>query len=79
MGVGSGSGAAPDPGNVTAKMEEADKESPLKKLLDEKVLPEKKVEDPVTGFLFFPMENQKLKDLEMVYGPRQNQIRLRFK
>ena len=79
MGVGGGGGAAPDPGNVTAKMEEADKGSPLKKLLDEKVLPEKKVEDPVTGFLFFPMENQKLKDLEMVYGPRQNQIRLRFK
>jgi len=79
MGVGSGGGAAPDPGNVTAKMEEADKGSPLKKLLDEKVLPEKKVEDPATGFLFFPMENQKLKDLEMVYGPRQNQIRLRFK
>jgi hypothetical protein len=79
MGVGSGNAAPPDPANVTAKVEEGEKDSPLKKLLEEKVLPEKKVEDPVTGLLYFPMENQKLKDLEMVYGPRQNQIRLRFK
>ncbi|MEO8596564.1 MAG: hypothetical protein ABI759_24820 [Candidatus Solibacter sp.] len=79
MGVGGGNGAAPDPANVTAKMEDAEKDNPLKKLLDEKVLPEKKVEEPVSGFLYFPMENQKLKDLELVYGPRQNQIRVRFK
>ena len=26
-------------------------------MLDAKVLPEKKIEEPVTGFLFFPMEN----------------------
>jgi hypothetical protein len=48
-------------------------------MLDAKVLPEKKIEEPTTGFLFFPMENQKLKDLELQYGGRENKIRMRFK
>ena len=57
----------------------SDKDSPLKQMLDAKVLPEKKIEEPVTGFLFFPMENQKMKDLELVYGGKENRIRIRFK
>ena len=40
---------------------------------------EKKIEEATTGFLFFPMENQKMKDLEVVYGGKENQIRMRFK
>jgi hypothetical protein len=77
-GVGAGGGA--DPNNVKATMEKgSDKESPLKKMLDAKVLPEKKIEEATTGFLFFPMENQKMKDLELVYGPKASQIRIRFK
>ena len=77
-GMGAGSGA--DPNNVKATMETSDKkENPLKKMLDDKVLPEKKIEEPTTGFLFFPMENQKLKDLELQYGGRENKIRMRFK
>ena len=81
MGMGGGSGTAgpTDPANVTAKMEEGEKENPLKKMLESKVLPEKKIEEATTGFLYFPMEKQKLKDLELIYGPRQNQIRVRFK
>ena len=75
---GSGSGSA-DPANVSAKMENGEKENPLKKLLEAKVLPEKKIEEATTGFLYFPLEKQKLKDLELIYGPRQNQIRMRFK
>jgi hypothetical protein len=77
-GMGAGSGA--DPNNVKATMETSDKkENPLKKMLDAKVLPEKKIEEPTTGFLIFPMENQKLKDLELQYGGRENKIRMRFK
>ena len=80
MGMGGGSGGAPvDPANVTAKMEDGEKENPLKKMLEAKVLPEKKIEEATTGFLYFPLEKQKLKDLELIYGPRQNQIRMRFK
>ena len=78
-GIGGGGGGAEAP-KVEAKMEKtADQDSPLKKLLDSKVLPEKKVLEPVTGFLYFPMENQKLKDLEFYYGPKEDRISLRFK
>jgi hypothetical protein len=55
------------------------KEDPLKKLLEEKVLPEKKTDQAVSGLLFFPMEKQKRKDLELLYGGRENRITLRFK
>jgi hypothetical protein len=76
-GIGAGGGA--DTSGVKAKMEQTDKENPLKKVLDEKVLPEKKLEQPVTGLLFFPMENQKLKDLELVFGAKETRIAMRFK
>jgi hypothetical protein len=78
-GGGIGAGGSVDPSSVKATMENSDKENPLKKLLDAKVLPEKKVEEPVTGFLFFPMENQKMKDLELLYGGKENRVRIRFK
>src|SRR5215471_2626990 len=77
-GVGGGGGA--DTSGVKATMEKtADSDSPLKKILDGKVLQEKKITQPVTGLLYFPMENQKLKDLELIYGPKEDRIRLRFK
>jgi hypothetical protein len=83
MGMGGGGRGTGGPENtgVIASAEKSDKdqESPLKILLDAKVLPEKKIEEPTTGFLFFPMENQKMKDLELVYGGRENRIRIRFK
>ena len=55
------------------------KDDPLKKLLEQKVLPEKKTDQAVTGLLYFSMEKQKRKDLELDYGPRETRIRLRFK
>jgi hypothetical protein len=82
IGMGGGGmspGVPADQGETKAKMETSDSENPLKKVLDEKVLPEKKIEAPTTGFLYFPMEGQKMKDLEMVYGPKESQIRIRFK
>jgi hypothetical protein len=77
-GMGSG-GAAAAPANVKATMETGEKENPLKKVLDAKVLPEKKTDQAVSGLLYFPMENQKLKDLELTYGGRENLIRIRLK
>ena len=56
-----------------------DKESPLKKTLDARILPEGKTNQPVRGLLYFPMEKQKMKDLELTYGGKENLIRLRFK
>jgi hypothetical protein len=50
------------------------------KTLTDKVLPEKKTDQPVSGLLYFSMEKQKLKDLELTYGPPgENRITLRFK
>ena len=76
-GTGMGPGAAG--GGVEATVEKGGQESPVKKVLEEKVLPEKKIDGPVTGFLYFPLEKQKMKDLELVYGGRENRIRIRFK
>jgi hypothetical protein len=79
-GGGVGAGGGPENTGVKASVEKGgEKDSPLKKLLDAKVLPEKKIEEPVTGFLYFPMENQKMKDLELLYGAKENRIRIRFK
>ena len=55
-------------------------DSALEKTLEAKVLPEKKTDQPVSGLLYFSMEKQKLKDLELTYGPPgENRITLRFK
>ena len=64
---------------MKATMENGEKENPLKKVLDAKVLPEKKTDQTTSGLLYFPMENQKLKDLELTYGGAENKIRMRFK
>lgn len=83
IGMGGGGGAGTsgegDKSGVKATMQNGDKENPLKKVLDEKVLPEKKTDQPVSGLLYFPMELQKMKDLELVYGGKENRISLKFK
>jgi len=80
MGGGMGSpGVQPSNGPTKATMKENDHEDPLKKVLDAKILPEKKTDQTVSGLLFFPLEKQKLKDLELIYGGKENRITLRFK
>lgn len=63
---------------VTVKEQGEKEPSPLEKLLNQRILPEGKSTEPVSGLLYFPMEKQKLKDLELVYGDTGNRIRLRF-
>jgi hypothetical protein len=53
--------------------------SPLVKELDSKILPEGKTDKAVSGLLYFPMEKQKMKDLELYYGDRDNRISIQFK
>jgi hypothetical protein len=82
IGMGGGMGAGSGEGNkgpTKATMKGDDKENPLKKVLDAKSLPEKKTDQSVEGLMYFPMEKQKLKDLELHYGGRENRISLRFK
>jgi hypothetical protein len=78
---GSGGSAAPAEGSgAKAAGDDAQKkDDPLKKLLEEKVLPEKKTGEAVSGLLYFPMEKQKRKDLELLYGGHENRITLKFK
>jgi hypothetical protein len=80
MGGGIGSGGG-DPGNPQVKVQNpaAQKENPLEKTLQDKVLAEQKTDKPVGGLLYFPMEKQKLKDLDIRYGPQESRITLRFK
>jgi hypothetical protein len=79
LGASKPGDSAGEPAKAAPEPESAGKESPLKKLLSEKILPEKKTEQPVSGLLYFPLEKQKRKDLELTYGGRENRITLRFK
>ncbi len=77
-GVGSGSS---DNGQANSKIQNAAtvKENPLQKVLDDKILMEGKTKNPLSGLLYFPMEKQKMKELELYYGGKENRISLRFK
>ncbi len=68
-----------DPGPTGSTVKTDEHENPLKKLLDSKILPEGKSTKPVTGLLYYPMEKQKMKDLQIQYGGKDNRITLRFK
>ncbi len=63
----------------TSTMKSSESANPLKKVLDERILPEKKIDQPVSGLLYFPLEKQKMKDLELRFGGTENRISLRFK
>jgi|SRR5579872_4250247 len=67
-------------GGVVFKDGSGTSDSALEKTLEAKVLPQKKTDQPASGLLYFSMEKQKMKDLELDYGPRGDQrITLRFK
>ena len=54
-------------------------DDPLLKALNEKILPEKKTEAAVSGLLYFPLEKQKQKDLELIYAAADGKVSIRFK
>ncbi|MBS1855055.1 MAG: hypothetical protein JST11_06805 [Acidobacteria bacterium] len=77
-----GAGSAPvNPGGYSGKaaMQQSDRDNPIKKVLEAKQLPAGKLDKPLSGLLYFPMEKQKLKDLEMIYGAKETRISIRFK
>ncbi|MGB7761451.1 MAG: hypothetical protein ACLQKA_02165 [Bryobacteraceae bacterium] len=78
-GIGIGGSGQEDTNKVTVKIATDEQDNPLEKSLDQKMLPRKKTEQPVSGLLYFPMEKQKMKDLELRYGGTENRITLRFK
>ena len=79
-GGGAGSGGTKEPAEAKATMQQGDKENPLKKVLEQKILPDGKLDKPVSGLLYFPLaEHSKLKQLEMIYGAKETRISIRFK
>ena len=56
-----------------------EKDNPLLKVLQDKILPEKKTDSSVSGLLYFALGKQKVKDLELTYGGRDNRVTMRFK
>jgi hypothetical protein len=81
-GPGPPSGGGGDntvPTGVTLQNGDADKQNPLKQTLADKELPEKKTNQPYSGLLYFAMEKQKMKDLELTYNGKEGRIVLNFK
>jgi hypothetical protein len=56
-----------------------EKDDPMLAVLKEKELPETKTDKPVSGLLYFPLEKQKIKDLELRYAPTGDKITMRFR
>jgi hypothetical protein len=68
----SGSQASSAPGKT--------KENPLLAVLQEKVLAEKEITEPLSGLLYFLLEGKhKSKDLELLYKGPAGRLPLRFK
>ena len=76
-GVASGSGTAS--ASATAVSGAGDKPSPLLDVLKQKELPLKETGAAVNGLLYFAMEKQKLKDLELIYTTPEGKLTIRFR
>ncbi len=71
--------AVTDGAKIRSWQRNKSKESGLMGALNEKVLPEKESDQPVSGLLFFPMEpKQKVKDLQLTYSGPGSKLLLRF-
>ena len=78
-GIGVGGSDAATETRATLKSGSKDKVDPMLAVLKDKILPEKETDAPVSGLLYFPMEKQKLKDLELIYKTPEGKLSLRFK
>jgi hypothetical protein len=77
-GDGVGSAGAPEGAEAKTRTGSHEKEDPMLAVLKQKELPETKTDKPVSGLLYFPMEKQKAKDLELRYVT-DDKITMRFK
>jgi hypothetical protein len=79
-GMGSGTGnTQPITASKSTMQESTGRRNPLLNMLDDKMLPEKETEQPVEGMVYFPMEKQKVKDLELIVTTPSGKLSLRFK
>jgi hypothetical protein len=78
-GMGSSPGMVGSPKPVSATMKESTGEkNPLLKTLEARILPQKEVDQPTSGLLYFPMEKQKVKDLELIVTTPAGKLNIRF-
>ncbi len=77
-GDGVGSAGAPDGAEAKTRTASHEKEDPMLEVLKEKELPQTKTDKPVSGLLYFPMEKQKVKDLELRYNAADDKITMHF-
>jgi len=78
-GNGVGNAGAPNGAEARTRTGSHEKEDPILGVLKEKELPQTKTDKPVSGLLYFPMEKQKIKDLELRYAASGDKIAMRFR
>jgi len=78
-GDGVGSAGAPAAAEAKTRTGAHEQDDPLLGVLKQKELPETKTDKPVSGLLYFPMEKQKIKDLELRYAVSGDKITMRFR
>jgi hypothetical protein len=78
-GDGIGDAGAPAGAEAKTRTGSHEKEDPMLGVLKQKELPETKTDKPVSGLLYFPMEKQKAKDLELRYAASGDKIAMRFR
>ncbi len=76
-GIGSMQGVSE--AKATAKSSTKDAINPLIATLEKRELAQKPVSETVTGLLYFPLEKQRLKDLELLCATPAGKLTLRFK
>ena len=78
-GDGIGDAGAPAGAEAKTRTGSHEKEDPMLGVLKQKELPQTKTDKPVSGLLYFPMEKQKVKDLELRYNVSGDKITMRFR
>ena len=80
-GGSAGTGGAGDTSTTRATVNSGakEKDNPLLQVLKDKELPEKKTTEAVSGLLYFPMEKQKQKDLELSFVTQEGKLYLKWK
>jgi hypothetical protein len=77
---GGGGGASGTTLETKVEKSDSDKPNPLLAVLKDKVLPEKEITEPISGFLYFQVVGKiKPKDLELHYKGPAGRLALRFR
>jgi hypothetical protein len=78
-GDGEATGSTPGSSSASAVSGASEKPIQLLDVLKQKELPLKETGAPVSGLLYFPLEKQKLKDLELIYTTPEGKLNIRFR